>query len=135
MKRRCQEGAAEAKAQQNKPPAPCSVLFWPVLEHPQNRRVLSVLLPPTFFSAGYGEAAEGNEAEDIPDFDEADWIDPHWAEQHRNEESEDRGSGHVGETGAGCSEDRGSGPAVLDVWTGDMDAQVSLHESSVSNLN
>jgi hypothetical protein len=37
------------KAQQNKPPAPCSVLFWPVLEHPQNRRVLSVLPPLTFF--------------------------------------------------------------------------------------
>ena len=37
------------KVQQNKPPAPCSVLFWPVLEHPQNRRVLSVLPPPTFF--------------------------------------------------------------------------------------
>ena len=36
-------------AQQNKPPAPCSVLFWPVLEHPQNRRVLSVLPPLTFF--------------------------------------------------------------------------------------
>ena len=35
-------------AQQNKPPAPCSVLFWPVLEHPQNR-VLSVLPPLTFF--------------------------------------------------------------------------------------
>ena len=35
-------------AQQNKPPAPCSVLFWPVLEHPQNRRVLSVLPPLTF---------------------------------------------------------------------------------------
>ena len=29
--------------------APCSVLFWPVLEHPQNRRVLSVLPPLTFF--------------------------------------------------------------------------------------
>ncbi len=38
-----------AKVQQNKPPAPCSVLFWPVLEHPQNRRVLSVLPPLTFF--------------------------------------------------------------------------------------
>ena len=48
------------KVQQNKPPAPCSVLFWPVLEHPQNRRVLSVLPPLTFFrEAGDGEAAEG----------------------------------------------------------------------------
>ena len=28
------------KERQNKPPAPCSVLFWPVLEHPQNKRVL-----------------------------------------------------------------------------------------------
>ena len=37
------------KVQQNKPPAPCSVLFWPVLEHPQNRRVLSVLPPLAFF--------------------------------------------------------------------------------------
>ena len=47
-------------AQQNKPPAPCSVLFWPVLEHPQNRRVLSVLPPLTFFGeAGDGGAAEG----------------------------------------------------------------------------
>ena len=37
--------SASCMAQQNKPPAPCSVLFWPVLEHPQNRRVLSVFLP------------------------------------------------------------------------------------------
>ena len=29
-----------SKERQNKPPAPCSVLFWPVLEHPQNKRVL-----------------------------------------------------------------------------------------------
>ena len=28
------------KARQNTPPAPFSVLFWPVLEHPQNKRVL-----------------------------------------------------------------------------------------------
>ena len=50
----------DIKAQQNKPPAPCSVLFWPVLEHPQNRRVLSVLPPLTFFGkAGDGGAAEG----------------------------------------------------------------------------
>ena len=50
----------EGMAQQNKPPAPCSVLFWPVLEHPQNRRVLSVLPPPTFFrEEGDGGAATG----------------------------------------------------------------------------
>ena len=48
-------------AQQNKPPAPCSVLFWPVLEHPQNRRVLSVLLPPTFFSGGRRRRGRGRE--------------------------------------------------------------------------
>ena len=33
-------GAPPFKERQNKPPAPCSVLFWPVLEHPQNKRVL-----------------------------------------------------------------------------------------------
>jgi hypothetical protein len=43
-------------AQQNKPPAPCSVLFWPVLEHPQNRRVLSVL-PPLAFLGGWKATA------------------------------------------------------------------------------
>ena len=34
------QNAIAPKERQNKPPAPCSVLFWPVLEHPQNKRVL-----------------------------------------------------------------------------------------------
>ena len=50
-----------SKAQQNKPPAPCSVLFWPVLEHPQNRRVLSVLPPLTFFSGVRRRRGRGRE--------------------------------------------------------------------------
>ena len=49
------------KVQQNKPPAPCSVLFWPVLEHPQNRRVLSVLPPLTFFWGGRRRRGRGRE--------------------------------------------------------------------------
>ena len=47
-------------AQQNKPPASCSVLFWPVLEHPQNRRVLSVL-PPLPFGGGRRRRGRGRE--------------------------------------------------------------------------
>ena len=54
-------GQEECKVQQNKPPAPCSVLFWPVLEHPQNRRVLSVLPPLTFFSGGRRRRGRGRE--------------------------------------------------------------------------
>ena len=53
-------------AQQNKPPAPCSVLFWPVLEHPQNRRVLSVLPPLTFFSGGRRRRGRGREGPPAP---------------------------------------------------------------------